>query len=629
MIGMKQNLAYLECNSDTVNKERVEQMSGKEMIRIGNAGGYWGDDPTALKRQVMGGPLDYISMDFLAEITMSIMQKQRSQDPQLGYARDFLPMLEEVLPTLLKNKTKIITNAGGVNPKSCAAAIETLAKKMGLKPKIAIVYGDDILQDLPQLRQSGCDFRNMEDGRDFSTVMDRIEAANVYFGAGPVVAALKTDPDIIITGRVTDTGITVAAMIHEFGWSSTDWDRLASGIVAGHIIECGSQSTGGNFTDWHLVPSFKDMGYPIIEMHRSGEFVVTKHPGTGGLVSFDTIREQLFYEMGHPRAYITPDVVADFSSIRLQNAGENRVRVFGIKGFEPTPLYKVSMAYQDGFKVLGTICISGPEARKKAEAFANIFWQKAGKDFASTETEYFGWNACHRSLQGRDDGNEIILRLGARDQDQGKLRKLAKLVPALILGGPPGVCVLGGVPKPTEVVSYWPALMPKSAVKPRIANVDDGVRNERVVDADVMGQSTGQECPTQMAATASQSVTEAILTSGVELSKIALGRSGDKGDMANIGILGRSPLAFKWIEENITAQVVKNLFQELCHGKVIRYRLDGLYGVNFLLDASLGGGGTLTLRTDAQGKTFAQALLRQRFNIPPAVLDDVVKNRLT
>jgi hypothetical protein len=373
------------------------------------------------------------------------------------------------------------------------------------------------------------------------------------------------------------------------------------------------------------------MGYPIIEMNADGTFVVTKHPNTGGLVSVDTVREQLFYEMGNPKAYITPDVVADFATIKLAPDGKDRVKVSAIKGYEPTPLYKVSMAYQDGFKVLGTICISGPNARKKAETFAGIFWDKVGKNFAATDTEYFGWNACHRSLGHQEDGNEIILRLSARDSDQAKLRKFSKMVPALILSGPPGVCVLGGAPKPTEGVSYWPALMPKSAVRPRIALFDSGVRDEKTVDADVIGQFEPAEMNTQTAEKASQSVHAAIkdgaTTNSVPLSAIALGRSGDKGDMANIGILARSPKAFAWLESWLTAQRVKDLFQEICFGPVVRYKLENMNGYNFLLDASLGGGGTLTLRTDAQGKTFAQALLRQKAPVPQDVLDDVAKHR--
>ena len=281
-------------------------MNRTKSLRVGNAGGYWGDDPKALYRQVKGGHLDYITMDFLAEVTMSIMQKQRSRDPGLGYAKDLLAMLKDVLPKLLSHGTCLITNAGGVHPEACAAAIEKLGDELGLKPKISVVYGDDILGRLGELQAKGCRFSNMETGAEFDQIASHVEAANVYFGAAPVVEALKDKPDIIITGRVTDTGITVAPMIYEFGWSFEDYDKIASGIIAGHILECGCQATGGNFSDWHLVPSFVNMGFPIAEVKSDGTFTITKHPDSGGLVSVDTIREQLFYEMGRPDAYLTP-----------------------------------------------------------------------------------------------------------------------------------------------------------------------------------------------------------------------------------------------------------------------------------------------------------------------------------
>ena len=598
----------------------------QKTISIGNAGGYWGDDPNALERQVFGGRLDYISMDFLAEITMSILQKQRSSDPDAGYARDFLPMLKKVLPKLLADGTTIITNAGGVNPQACAEAITKLANELGLNPKIAIVYGDDILPELDSLQKSGIKFDNMEDGTAFAPIASRIQAANIYFGAAPVVEALKWKPNIIITGRVTDTGITIAPMIHEFGWSLHDWNRLAHGIVAGHIIECGSQSTGGNFTDWEKVESFDNIGYPIVEVSEDGSFIVTKHKISGGLVSVDTVREQLFYEMGSPTAYTTPDVVADFSSIKLEQAGPNRVRVFGIRGFEPTPLYKVSMAYEDGYKATGSIMISGPNARKKAEAFARIFWNRLAGPFEETLTEYVGHDACHRSLVHQADGNEILLRLGARALDDKGLRLFGKTIPALILSGPPGVAVIGGVPKPTKVMSYWPALMPKTAVEPKIALYERGrIIEEKQVSTTPTGQFQPNELDAQVATKPSLSIEAAIkdhAQAGSQiLRNIALARSGDKGDTANIGVLARSQAAYDFLDKYLTAQRVKNWFQELCTGKVTRYSLPGMQGFNFLLEEALGGGGTRTLRIDAQGKTFAQALLAQKVQIPADVLN--------
>lgn len=601
----------------------------KKMIRIGNAGGYWGDDAEALARQVNGGHLDYISMDFLAEITMSIMQKQRSRDPQLGFARDFIPMLKSVLRKVVENNTKIITNAGGINPQSCARAISHLGKSLGLDVNIGLVLGDDILEQLSDLRQQGVSFTNMETAESFAGVADRIQSANIYFGAAPVVASLADNPHIIITGRVTDTGITLAPMVHEFGWALNDWDKLAAGIVAGHILECGSQSTGGNFTDWHKVSSFENMGFPIVEMNADGSFVVTKHEGTGGIVTVDTVKEQLFYEMGNPKAYLTPDVVADFTSIQLRQDGKDRVHVSGIRGYEPTPLYKVSMAYSDGYKGVGSIVISGPHARKKAEAFRDIFWQRCGDNFEERAAEFFGWNACHRSLSGAEDGNEIILRLGVRSQSKDAVAQFGRAIPGLILAGPPGVTATGGVPRPQEVVSYWPALMKKSLVKPKIALMSNGeIGPEREIDLTPVGdfQLSNQEHVD--VANQTDKKVEELLTAqndpeALPLEQIALARSGDKGDTSNIGIFGRSQKAYEFLGGYLTAQRMKDLFQELCFGTVTRYSLPNLGGYNFLLDEALGGGGTKTLRVDAQGKTFAQALLAHRVHIPKDVLDSI------
>jgi hypothetical protein len=362
-------------------------------------------------------------------------------------------------------------------------------------------------------------------------------------------------------------------------------------------------------------------------MQQDGTFFVTKHPGSGGLVSVDTVREQLFYEMGNPVSYLTPDVVADFSSIQLDDAGDNRVRVFGIKGYEPTPLYKVSMAFADGFKSIGEIAISGPNARKKAEKFAEIFWKKVGTDFEETETEYVGYNAFHRSMGHQLEGNEIILRLGARDGDQKKLKAFGKMIPALILGGPPGVAILGGVPRIQEIMSYWPALIPKNAIHPMIAFYDAGYTNVTEITDTLVGNFKEPPVDIQVAVETSKPLIEVLkhYVKGSNLSSISLGRSGDKGDTSNIGLIARSKKAYDFLDKHITAQVVKDLFQELCHGKVIRYSVPNMLGFNFLLEGSLGGGGTMTLRSDAQGKMFAQALLRQKIEIPADILSEIKK----
>ncbi len=596
----------------------------KKPLRIANASGYWGDDPNALRRQLEGGPLDYITMDFLAEVTMSILQKQRTRDPLAGYARDFTKMLDPILPLLLEKKVKLITNAGGINPQACAHMVEQLARKHGVSVRIALVYGDSIVGELPRLRDQGVSFRNMETGAVLGEDADRIEVANVYFGAVPVVEALrKWDPDIILTGRVTDTGITLAPMIHHFGWDLEDWNRLASGIVAGHIIECGSQCTGGNFTDWHKVESFDQIGYPIVEVHEDGSFFVTKHPNTGGLVSVDTVREQIFYEMGDPHAYISPDVVADFTSIQLEAAGPDRVRVSGIQGVAPTDSYKVSMAYEDGFTCVGSLLVSGPNARAKAEKFAEIFWNRVEGPFLETSTEFFGWNACHRSLGHVEEGAEIFLRLGARAQQTEVLQRFAKLIPSLILGGPPGVAAVAGVAKPQAIVRYWPALLPKQWVTPMIARFHEGcLQGECMATGTRSGSFAAVPREVQVAQAPSQSVAlavEAGCAGSVLLSQLCLARSGDKGDVANIGVCVRHPELYSFLKEYLTAQRVKDWFQELCVGKVIRYEIEPLCGFNFLLEESLGGGGSCTLRSDAQGKTFAQALLRQSVSLPASL----------
>ncbi len=622
MSGQKHVLEFFECKSSAVEL-RVKNL---KTLRIGNAGGFWGDDPLALKRQIEKGKLDYISIDFLAEITMSIMQKQYSKDPSKGYAYDFVAMLRDVLAEALARKTKIITNAGGINPQACAKAIVEMARGLGLSPKIAVVYGDDILAKTSELESEGVNFLNMETGEEFSTVRERIEAANVYFGAMPIVEALeKWDPDLIITGRVTDTGITLAPMIYEFAWSKNDWDKLASGIVAGHLLECGTQVTGGNFSDWQKVENYNEMGFPIVEVNADGSFIVSKHENTGGLVSVDTVREQLFYEMGDPHAYLTPDVVADFASIRLKAVGKNRVQVSGVKGYEPTSLYKISMAYRDGFKCSGSVLISGPEARKKAEKFSEIFWQRCAKEsFIATSTEYIGWNSCHRTLGHQEEAPEILLRLSVRAVSDGDIKLFRKLISSLILSGPPGVTVFDeSIGKVHAVMSYWPALLPKNLVLARIALAGDLGATEAILSSFIMGQYRSQSSADQVAKQVSRPLSDLLRSSKagsegeeVFLYKLCLARSGDKGDTANIGVLARSDKAYAFLQKTLTAQWMKDLFQEFCDGAVTRFSLEHLRGLNFLLDKSLGGGGGRSLRADAQGKTFSQALLRQKVFVP-------------
>ncbi len=589
-------------------------MPQPESIRIANAGGYWGDDLGQFKRQVELGPIDYLTLDFLAEITMSIMQKQRARDPEMGFARDFITQIDQTLDLLLAKNVRVVTNAGGVNPAACRRAVIAAAARKGRAIHVAAVAGDDLLARLGELNDAGATLDNMEDGRAFAGVRERVSSANAYYGAWPVVEALKSGAQIVVTGRCTDTGITLAPMIHAFHWAPDDWDRLGAGIVAGHIIECGAQSTGGNITDWRDISNFAEIGYPIVEMHADGSFIVTKHEGTGGAVTVRTVKEQLVYEMGDPRGYITPDVVADFGSIQLEQAGRDRVRVWGIKGRPAPPTLKVSAAYADGWKASGALIISGPDARDKAECFAELFWKRLGVTFEATHTEYVGASACWGPLAPVVDVPEVLLRLGVRDQDRNKIEAFSKMLPAVILSGPPGVAVTGGRPQAQEVVAYWPALVPRDLVRPTLITA----AGERQLEWPTPLMDMGKPAPLPavewpLAEGSSKMVS-------VPLSAIAHARSGDKGDTANIGVIARAPEIYPFLVDLLTEARVKQYFTGICHGAVERHEVPNLMALNFLLAESLGGGGTVSLRLDAQGKTLSHALLAMTVHVPEALL---------
>src|SRR3989454_2544153 len=586
-----------------------------DMIRIANAGGYWGDDLSQFKRQLELGPIDFVTLDFLAEITMSIMQKQRSRDPRSGYARDFVAQVEEALPLLANGGARVITNAGGVNPLGCRAALLEMTKLHGKPLDVAAVIGDDLMGRLGELNAGGVTLNNMEDGAAFARIRDHVSSANAYYGAWPVVEALRSGAHIVVTGRCTDTGISLAPMIHAFDWAPYDWDRLAAGIVAGHIVECGAQSTGGNFTDWHRIPRFEAIGYPVLEVFPDGSFVVTKHAGTGGAVTVRTVKEQLVYEMGDPRSYVTPDVVADFGTIRLEQAGKDRVRVWGVRGRPAPASLKVSASYLDGWKASGTLIVSAPGAAAKAKAFAELFWTRLGQTFAATHTELVGHSACWGPLAPPSEPPEVLLRLSVRDPDKSKIEAFSKLVPAVILSGPPGVAVTGGRPQAQEVVAYWPALVPRDRVKPRLVTRD----GERELEWPTPVRPNERPAPLKRenlpgAKGSSRRVS-------VPLSRLAHGRRGGQGGTRNIGGIAPAPEIYPWLRRALTAAAVKRRFKGICLGKVTRHELPNLWALNFLLEQSLGGGGTVSLRLDAQGKTLSHALLAMEVSVPKALVD--------
>ncbi|HEV2914991.1 MAG TPA: acyclic terpene utilization AtuA family protein [Pyrinomonadaceae bacterium] len=449
----------------------------REKIRIASGQGFWGDLLDAPVRQVEDGQIDYLMLDYLAEVTMSIMQKQRARDPAAGYARDFVPLMRQILPRCVERNIRVTANAGGVNVEGCAGAVRETARELGLggKFRIGIVTGDDILPRIDELLAQGVELRNMDTGEPLSSVRERIQSANAYLGAWPMVEALDRGAQVVITGRATDTGLTLAPLIHEFGWASTDWDRLSAGTIAGHIIECGAQSSGGNYQyDWRSIPDLANVGFPIVEASPDGSFVVTKHEGTGGRVDVPAVKEQLLYEMGDPHQYITPDCVADFTSIRLEDAGTNRVRVYGIRGGPATEFLKVSISYSAGYKAVGTLVYSWPDAYDKALAADKILrarLDRLGLRFDHVLTEFVGANATHGPLAGEPspDLAEVQLRVGVRGEDKKAIERFTKEIAPLILTGPPGVTgFAGGRPKVEEIVAYWPALIPKTLIRPRV-----------------------------------------------------------------------------------------------------------------------------------------------------------------
>lgn len=449
-------------------------MSGERIVRIANGQGFWGDSVDAPVRLIEEGPLDYLTLDYLAEVTMSILQKQRRKDPEAGYATDFVELVKRILPEIRTKGVRVLANAGGVNPAACRRAIFEVAARQGARGlKVGTVVGDDILDRLDELLRSGVPLANLDDGRPLAEIRDRVVAANVYIGSFPAAEALRRGAHVVVTGRSTDPGLVLSPLLAEFGWEAQRWDLLAAGTVAGHIIECGAQCTGGNFTRWWEVEGWDRIGYPVIEARADGSFAVTKHPGTGGLVTVDTVAEQLVYEMGDPSSYLTPDCVADFTSVRLEADGKDRVRVSGIRGKPATDSLKVSIAYVQGYKATGQLTVSGPDALAKARICAEAIWgrlARAGFTFEETRTEFLGVDSCHGPITPPAPvTNEVVVRVGVKDGSREKVDRFGKELAPLVTSGPPGVTgFAGGRPRAAEVLGFWPALIPKERVRTEV-----------------------------------------------------------------------------------------------------------------------------------------------------------------
>ena len=440
------------------------------MIRVANGQGFWGDWLEAPVHLVEDGPIDYLTLDYLAEVTMSILQKQKARDASLGYARDFPPLMARIEKRVKARRVRVVANAGGVNPVACAHEVKRLAPSLS----VAVVLGDDLLPQLDALIAAGCEFRNLDTNEPIAAVRDRVQSANAYIGARALANALETSADVVISGRAADAALGLAPMVHAFGWKEDDWDLLAAGTVAGHIIECGAQSTGGNCQkDWQSIPDLAHIGYPIVEVEADGTTVVTKHAGSGGRVSAATVKEQLLYEIGDPRAYITPDCIADFTTIHLEEIGADRVRVSGVRGRPRTPFLKVSASYAAGWKAIGTLVYSWPDALAKAEVADGIVRARVrelGLVFDEIHTEYFGVNALHAgAVAPCPEPAEVQLRVGVRGQDRVAVDRFTRELIPLVLTGPPGATGYGdGRPEVREVVAFWPALVPRELVKPRV-----------------------------------------------------------------------------------------------------------------------------------------------------------------
>lgn len=448
------------------------------MIRIANGSAFWGDSGEAPLQLLRGGHLDYLTLDYLAEITMSILQKQRTRDPRTGYAHDFPGLIKRGAREIVEHGVKVVANAGGINPSACRDAVLAMLKTIGYdgRIKVGTVTGDDIMPRLDEFLDRGIDFKNLDTGQPLSTVRAQVLSANVYFGAFPIAEALCQGARIVITGRCNDAALALGPMIYEFGWKADDWDLLSSGTIAGHTIECGAQCTGGNCqVDWETMPDYAGIGYPIIEAEADGTFVITKHPGTGGRVTVASVTEQLLYEIGDPHSYITPDCIADFNSIHLEQQAPDRVRFSGIKGRPSTEFYKVSISYSAGYKAVGTLVYAWPDAYKKAKASDRILRERMarmGLKFDAIRSEFVGANACHGEMSGEPspDIAEIVLRLAVRGTDKASIERFTRELAPIALNGPPAVTGLGhGRAKVEEIVAYWPALIPRNLVAPQVS----------------------------------------------------------------------------------------------------------------------------------------------------------------
>ncbi len=595
-------------------------------IKVGGACGFWGDWDSAAAQLLQTGDLDYLVFDYLAEVTMSILARARVKNPETGYATDFVKVVKDNLDRIQTSKVKILSNAGGVNPDACAAAICDLIDAAGANLKVAVVKGDDLIGNTAQFTEK----TEMFSGASFPDPTSVI-SINAYLGAGPVVRALEAGADIVITGRSVDSALTLAACMHSFDWQTDDWDRLSSGSLAGHILECGAQTTGGNLTDWRSVAENLDaIGYPIAVISEDGRFEVTKPQATGGAVTESSVTEQMLYEIGDPQAYMLPDVTCDFSQVEVQQLGPDRVAVSGAKGRASSSQYKTSVTYQDGWKVSTLWFFIGEEALPKAETFADAAFRRA-----NARLNALGWEPFSESLIepcGSDEhygafaktavSREVAVKIAAKHDNPKVLGVLVKEATGLALSAPPGLCLYTGArPKPSPVVRLFSALVDKDDVSIHVTIGNDEVEwtSPSYIDSNDEVPNAPHPKPEEVQA---QDLIEP------PLHQIAWARSGDKGDKANIGIIPLDTAFTPWIWESLTESVVQERFSHFLKGGVDRYYLPGTGAINFLLHDVLGGGGVASLRNDPQGKSYGQVLLDAPVHLPRHLLERLIRERV-
>jgi hypothetical protein len=582
-------------------------------VRIGGASGFWGDTALAVPQLLAGGQLDYLVFDYLAEVTMSILAAQRAKDATAGYAVDFVQiMMREALPQLQAQRIRVVANAGGVNPLACRDALRALASEMGIALKIGVVLGDDLVARAAEFRDAGV--TEMFSGEAFP---QRVASVNAYLGALPIARALDAGCDVVITGRCVDSAVTLGVLMHEFGWGADAYDRLAQGTLAGHLIECGAQCTGGLFTDWQQVPDWENIGFPIVEAEADGSFTITKPPGTGGLVTPATVGEQLLYEIGDPRAYLVPDVSCDFTQVRMTQNGVDRVRVTGAIGRAPTASYKVSATFADGYRNTGFLTIAGEAAVQKAQRTGKTLLSRMQRmlaarglaPFTETRIEVLGGEEMF-GANGRGDAREVVLKMSAKAQGRDSLELFAReFAPAATSMAPGTLGLIGGRPSPTPVVRLFSFLWPKAALR-----VELDVGHDRLPVA--IPTQGGFDAATIGPALRHESREIDAPRRNVPLIALAHGRSGDKGDQANIGIIARAAADLPLLSAWLTPERVGAHFAHRAPTRVERFDLPGLNAINFVLHGVLGGGGMASLHTDNLAKAYAQVLLAMEVPVP-------------